>query len=133
MTKQKYVMACIRLPLEVFENGKYDVKNENVSISFEKCHELPPKKDLGEYNLHTIFQSLHIQEELEPDSPPTEEPDSPPTEEPEPTPTEEPEPTIFINKEEIPKKRREPSKNSSFKNRNNPSHRFTSRNRISTI
>ena len=120
MTKQKYVMACIRLPLEVFENGKYDVKNENVSISFEKCHELPPKKDLGEYNLHTIFQSLHIQEELEPDSP-----DSPPT--------EEPEPTIFINKEEVPKKRREPSKNSSFKNRNNPSHRFTSRNRISTI
>ena len=125
MTKQKYVMACIRLPLEVFENGKYDVKNENVSISFEKCHELPPKKDLGEYNLHTIFQSLYIQEELEPDSPPTEEP--------EPTPTEEPEPTIFINIEEIPKKRREPSKNSSFKNRNNPSHRFTSRNRISTI
>ena len=61
MTKQKYVMACIRLPLEVFENGKYDVKNENVSISFEKCHELPPKKDLGEYNLHTIFQSLHKQ------------------------------------------------------------------------
>jgi hypothetical protein len=118
MTKQKYVMACIRLPLEVFENGKYDIKNENVSISFEKCDELPPKKDLGEYNLHTIFQSLHIQEEPEPETPSTEEPEQN---------------KIFINIEEIPKKRREPSKNSSFKNRNNPSHRFTSRNRISTI
>jgi hypothetical protein len=126
MTKQKYVMACIRLPLEVFENGKYDVKNENVSISFEKCDELPPKKDLGEYNLHTIFQSLHIQEEPESEPEPEPEPETPSTEEPEQN-------KIFINIEEVPKKRREPSKNSSFKNRNNPSHRFTSRNRISTI
>ena len=40
--EKKYVMANIRLPIELYEDGNYHLHSDRIHMEFEKCDELPP-------------------------------------------------------------------------------------------
>ena len=42
---KKYVIAVIRLPIEILENGTTRTLEKRSTVEFEKCNELPPEKD----------------------------------------------------------------------------------------
>ena len=42
---KKYVIAVIRLPIEILENGTTRTLEKRSAVEFEKCSELPPEKD----------------------------------------------------------------------------------------
>jgi hypothetical protein len=71
-------------------------------VDFEKCDELPPKSDLGKFDLEDIFKGFKEPE---------------PVREPEPEPIREPE---YILKSEI-KTNKRPIQNSTFKHRQSSS------------
>lgn len=57
---ERYVMACIRIPMKLFENGKYEMQKNLANIQFEDCSELPEKGNLEECNLSSIFEKFHV-------------------------------------------------------------------------
>ena len=99
---KKYIYACIRIPIEIVANGHHITYNDHAKVDFEKCDELPPKSDLGKFDLEDIFKGFT---------------------EPEPTrePTREPE---YILKSEI-KTNKRPIQNSTFKHRQMTSSRYS--------
>lgn len=105
---KKYIYACIRIPIEIEENGHHITYNDHAKVDFEKCDELPPKSNLGKFDLQEIFEQLSIK--------------------PVPTvPTGPIETIISVLQSEI-KTAKSPMKNSSFKNRQSSS-RYSQKNR----
>lgn len=95
---KKYIYACIRIPIEIAENGHHITYNDHAKVDFEKCDELPPKSDLVKFDLEDIFKGFK---------------------EPEPEPIREPE-QEYILKSEI-KTNKRPIQNSTFKQRGSSS------------
>jgi len=64
MTEQndKYIIACIRIPMKIFEDGKYEMQKDLANIQFEDCNELPEKGNLEECNLSSIFDKFYVNE-----------------------------------------------------------------------
>jgi hypothetical protein len=64
MTEQndKYIIACIRIPMKIFENSKYEMQKDLANIQFEDCNELPEKGNLEECNLSSIFDKFYVNE-----------------------------------------------------------------------
>jgi hypothetical protein len=62
---KKYVYACIRIPIEIKMNGHHITYNDHAKVDFEKCGELPPKSNLGKYDLAEIFENMS-KSQLEP-------------------------------------------------------------------
>ena len=58
-----YVMACIRLPLEVFPDGTYKPMNDLANIIFEKCDILPVSSNMSSINLADIFRKAIVPDE----------------------------------------------------------------------
>jgi hypothetical protein len=58
----RYVIACIRIPMKIFENGKYEMQKNLANIQFEDCNELPEKGNLDECNLTSIFEKFYVNE-----------------------------------------------------------------------
>jgi hypothetical protein len=56
----RYVIACIRIPMKIFENGKYEMQKNLANIQFEDCNELPEKGNLDECNLSSIFEKFYV-------------------------------------------------------------------------
>ena len=57
----RYVIACIRIPMKIFENGKkYEMQKNLANIQFEDCNELPEKGNLEECNLSSIFEKFYV-------------------------------------------------------------------------
>lgn len=105
---KKYVFACIRIPIEIKADGHHITYNDHAKVDFEKCGELPPKSNLGKYDLAEIFENVSkSQPPLEHVAPPKQ----PPTQ-----PQQEP----IVLQSEI-KTSKLPMKNSSFKNRQSTS------------
>lgn len=59
---ERYVIACIRIPMKLLEDGKYKLRNELANLQFEDCNELPEKGNLEECNLGSIFEKFYINE-----------------------------------------------------------------------
>ena len=104
----KYIYACIRIPIEVIADGRHITHNDCTKIDFERCDELPPKSNLGKFDLVDIFNKLKSEPESEPESDSESESES----------DSEPEPMVL--KSEI-KTTKLPLKNSSFKSRKSAS------------
>lgn len=64
--KDRYVIACIRIPMKIFENGKYEMQKNLANIQFEDCNQLPEKGNLDECNLSSIFEKFYVNETNEP-------------------------------------------------------------------
>ena len=43
--KKKYIMAVIKIPIEVAENDEYNSFLDRAIVTFEECDELPPIQD----------------------------------------------------------------------------------------
>jgi hypothetical protein len=122
----KYIIARIELPLEIFPDGKYETCEEHISIDFVKCDKLPPKNDLTGIDLSKILEKMDF---ININKPTT-------TILPQDTLPQDtlPEATIHKPKEYIPKemvslkKKREHSKNSTFKNKSHLNNRFSLKN-----
>ena len=56
----KYIIARIELPLEIFPDGKYETRQDHVSIEFVKCDELPPKSDLTGIDFNKILETMNF-------------------------------------------------------------------------
>ena len=109
---KKYVYACIRIPIEIKADGHHITYNDHAKVDFEKCDELPPKSNLGKYDLAEIFENMS-KSQLEPPistSPP------PASQEP------------VVLQSEI-KTSKSHMKNSSFKNRQSTSSKYSQKNR----
>lgn len=113
----KYIIARIELPLEIFPDGKYETCQEHVSIDFVKCDKLPPKNDLTGIDFNKILETMDFINTNKPQS-------IIPTETTTPKDTKE-----YIPKEMVSlKKKREHSKNSTFKNKSHLNNRFSLKN-----
>lgn len=55
---KKYIYACIRIPMEVLSDGKYEPCPEYVKIAFERCDELPCIDPLENNNLMAVLSSF---------------------------------------------------------------------------
>lgn len=55
---KKYIYACIRIPMEVLPDGKYEPCPEYVKIAFERCDELPSIDPLENNNLMAVLSSF---------------------------------------------------------------------------
>ena len=55
---KKYMYACVRIPIELTENGHHITYNDHAKIEFEKCDELPPKSNLGKFKFADIFEKM---------------------------------------------------------------------------
>jgi len=61
-TNERYIIACIRIPMKLFEDGKYEMQKNLANIQFEDCDELPEKGNLEECNLGSLFEKFYINE-----------------------------------------------------------------------
>lgn len=100
----RYVYACVRVPIEITEDGRQITHNDNSLITFEECDKLP---DLNKTDMKQAFKD-YLQElkdaQKRQDAPIVEE--SP----------------ITILKSEIKHDTKMPLKNSTFKNRESSGH-----------
>jgi hypothetical protein len=56
---KKYIYACVRVPMEVMPDGKYEPCTDRMQITFERCDELPPVIDpLENNNLMAVLSSF---------------------------------------------------------------------------
>ena len=55
---KKYIYACIRIPMEVLPDGKYEPCPEYVKITFERCDKLPSIDPLENNNLMAVLSSF---------------------------------------------------------------------------
>ena len=55
---KKYMYACVRIPIELTEDGHHITYNDHAKIEFEKCDELPPKSNLGKFKFSDIFEKM---------------------------------------------------------------------------
>ena len=56
---KKYIYACVRVPMEVMPDGKYEPCTDRMQIAFERCDELPPVIDpLENNNLMAVLSSF---------------------------------------------------------------------------
>ena len=132
---KKYVFACIRIPIEIKADGHHITYNDHAKVDFEKCDELPPKSNLGKYDLAEIFENMSKPPlQLEPPistsqpPPPSQEPTTlPPMAPPKQEPTQ-PQQEPVVLQSEI-KTSKPPMKNSSFKNRQSTSSKYSQKNR----
>lgn len=104
---KKYVYACIRIPIEIKADGHHITYNDHAKVDFEKCDELPPKSNLGKYDLAEIFKKMSQSEPAA--APPISTSQPPPASQ---------DPVVLHS--EI-KTSKSPMKNSSFKNRQSTS------------
>ncbi len=128
--QKKYVYACIRIPIEIKTDGHHITYNDHAKIDFEKCSELPPKSNLGKYDLAEIFENMS-KSQLEPTHISTSQPPVSSTSQPPPmaSPMASPMAPIVL-KSEI-KTSKPPMKNSSFKNRQSTSSsKYSQKNRL---
>jgi len=125
---KKYVLATIRLPIEINEHGVGEPLKDYIQMDFSKCDELPPKQnsDINYDFLINNLQTFTKEIEAEPSNTMVAE------REPEPEPEREPEPVnvLYIEKSELIK---HPSNkkhlNTTFKNNHFHSARFTAKSR----
>lgn len=50
-----YIYANIKLPIEIFPNGKYNIHDNRIQIEFENCNELPP---ISQEKNETIMEKI---------------------------------------------------------------------------
>lgn len=50
-----YIYANIRLPIEIYSNGKYNIHDNRIQIEFENCNELPP---ISQEKNETIMEKI---------------------------------------------------------------------------
>jgi len=106
---KKYIYACIRLPMEVCPDGRYEPCNEYTEVSFEKCDKLPEKSSDGNYNLDAILSAFNRE-----------------------NPDPEEVPNIVLTKEEIKtNNNHKQNRTTTFKNRKGMANRYSTKNRKS--
>lgn len=104
---KKYIYACIRIPMEVLPDDKYEPCLEYVKIAFERCDELPTKDPLENNNLMAVLSSFV------------------------PAPAPQPEPIVkdLIHKHMVKQSVRNTKYNSTFKRRQGNINRYSVKNK----
>ena len=64
MTK-KYIMAHIKIPIEILEDGQQISHMNRTIIDFDACNELPPEQDIDNIDFTEALQQLLNQEKTE--------------------------------------------------------------------
>ena len=64
MTK-KYIMAHIKIPIEILENGEQISHMNRTVIEFSACNELPPEQDIENIDFTEALQQLLNKEKTE--------------------------------------------------------------------
>ena len=59
---KKYIYACIRLPMEIGDDGQCRPLNDRGKLFFEPCYELPPINTEPSPTLDDIMKSFHTSE-----------------------------------------------------------------------
>lgn len=44
---KKYAFANVKIPLEILQNGNFELLKEHIQVEFSYCKELPPKQELN--------------------------------------------------------------------------------------
>ena len=136
--EKKYILATIKIPIEIFNEKEYEILKDYFNIEFSQCNkeELPCKNEITTISqyFHTILNDLftfkeiigNTNEELEHEQ---EQPPPPPLEQEQ----EQPQPLqkieilpnqyIYISKNKL--KQRRTKTNISFKNKKNQVQRYT--------
>jgi len=106
----RYVYACVRVPIEITEDGRQITHNDHSLVSFEECDKLP---ETNKIDMKQAFKDyLQELEDSRKGKPKEEEKEDP----------------ITILKSEIKHDAKMPLKNSTFKNRASSGHiRHTSK------
>lgn len=115
---KKYVMATIKIPMELKKDNTIESFSEYIDMIFEKIDKIPEKKN-------TTFDDKYITEKIN-NFYSFKESESKSEPEPEPQPESEQQKSITIKKEEI-KKRDKKNRITTFKIRDKLLHRQTSR------
>ena len=138
MNTKKYLIANVKIPMEISENGTYESLTEYLSIDFTHCDILPEKSQDLNSSLNAKYKSmidgLFSNKKEEPndnrgdDDDSVESLDDPPLEEDETPPdsnksVEEPIFKLSVLLNEISQKKQ--SKNTSFKNKTKNKHSFS--------
>lgn len=110
----KYVMAMIKMPIEILPDGNTITYDQLCQIDFESIDRLPEKSEISSQTTFAGFASL-LTHNLAP------VPTSIPSE----LTLTTPKPPIFIPKEQILKQKPKTKHNTTFKNTKNNSHRIT--------
>jgi hypothetical protein len=97
----RYVYACVRVPIEITEDGRQITHNDHSLVSFEECDKLP---DLNKIDMKQAFKDYlqELEDARKRQTAPI---------------VEEQEEPITILKSEIKRDAKMPLKNSTFKNR----------------
>lgn len=114
MSEPKYIIANIKLPIQIEDGKIIQTMSNNISIDFENCDKLPAISN-NTINYEVIKNKLY--EHLSSDRAKIEKPVD----------TKEIE-KLFISMDELRNKTRSHRRNTSFKNKLNNRNRFTSKN-----
>ena len=134
----KYILANIRIPIEITDTGNTKPLLSRSSIEVFNCTELPPEnpnysKDIAN-KISSFLNGVSIPntQPPEPEAEPEAEPEPEPEAEPEPEPIHNPPPQLTVLKEEIQQGGKR-SQNISFKRYKKNNHRKTSKRRQASI
>jgi len=58
MTTKKYLIANVKIPMEISENGTYESLTEYLSIDFTHCDKLPEKSQDLNSSLNSKYKSM---------------------------------------------------------------------------
>jgi hypothetical protein len=120
MNEKKYLIANIKIPIEVKENGSIEPLKDYINIEFSKCSELPKKQDT---QVNYAFVMNNIKNLL------SEEATAIPIEKEREVPVHEEEQKIMVLKSEIKNKVLKNNFNTSFKVKPKSISRYSIKNR----
>ena len=132
----KYILANIRIPIEITDTGNTKPLLSRSSIEVFNCTELPPEnpnysKDIAN-KISSFLNGVSIPNTHPPEPEPEPEPEAETEAEPEPEPIHPPPPQLTVLKEEIQQGGKR-SQNISFKRYKKNNHRKTSKRRQASI
>lgn len=124
MNEKRYLIANIKIPIEVKENGSIEPLKDYIDIEFSKCSALPKKQD-SQVNYAFVMNNIKnlLSEETEEKVPDEKEKEA--LEEKEEQKREE----IMVLKSEIKNKVLKNNFNTSFKVKPKPIHKYSLKNR----
>lgn len=60
---KKYAFANVKIPLEILQNGNFELLKEHIQVEFSHCKVLPPKQELN-MDFSSILNDLFKQDKI---------------------------------------------------------------------
>lgn len=129
MNEKKYVIATIKIPMEISSNGKYESLTDYLSIDFIHCDKLPEKQVNGNNVANEKFKNIisELFSKPQEDRKDRKDQDQEPRQQQQ---DQEFKLTINVGELQHPRKR---SQNTSFKNQKTTGHKYSIKNRTNLL